>query len=203
MKRALVLLADGFEEVEALTPVDYLRRAGIETVTAAVAGREKIVKGSHDIQVYADTVLSEMAQKKELTPALWDAVVIPGGMPGTNNLVSSKEACAFIREMAGANKWVCAICAAPALVLGPLGLLENRNYTCFPGMEDKVMETKTPGAKWFEDRVVTDANPKEGGIITSRGAGTAGEFSIAIIKVLLSEAEAGSLAARVLLFQPV
>jgi 4-methyl-5(b-hydroxyethyl)-thiazole monophosphate biosynthesis len=201
MKRVLVLLAEGFEEVEALTPVDYLRRVGIETITASIMGKEKIVKGSHDILVTADATLSELKQKKELVPALWDAVILPGGMPGTTNLASSKDTCAFVKEMAGAGKWVCAICAAPALALAPLGLLEYRNYTCYPGLEEKVTEAKITGAKWLKDRVVVDVNPKKGGIITSRGAGTAGEFSVAIIKALLSEADAKGLAEKVLLSQ--
>ena len=194
--RALVLLATGFEEVEALTPVDYLRRAGIEVTTVAL-GNDRMVTGSHDIPVMADTTLKGLADEKLLTPVNWDAVILPGGMPGASNLAASEEAGAFIKEMAGEGKWVCAICAAPALALAPLGLLEGRKFTCFPGMEEKVS-----GAKWCDERVIVDANPlpSRGGIITSRGAGTAGEFAIAIISRLLHEGEGKKIAEKVLLY---
>jgi 4-methyl-5(b-hydroxyethyl)-thiazole monophosphate biosynthesis len=195
MKKTLVFLAEGFEEVEALTPVDYLRRVGIEVVTVAISKSEaaNMVKGSHDIQVAADTSLSDLAKDNKLNPALWDAAILPGGMPGSTNLAACKELSAFLKEMADSGKWLCAICAAPALVLAPLGLLENRTFTCYPGLEEKV-----PNAKWSKDRVVIDENAKCG-IITSRGAGTAGEFAVAIIGKLISEAEGKQLAEKVVL----
>ncbi|MCL2832730.1 MAG: DJ-1/PfpI family protein [Treponema sp.] len=211
-KRVLVFLAPGFEEIEALTPVDYLRRANIETVTTAVDDGEpnskspggqssgekfsggKIVIGSHNIPVTADFVLSELAACGELVPDKWDAVVVPGG-PGAVNLAASNNVSAFIKAMAEAGKWVCAICAAPAVVLAPLGLLEGRKFTCYPGYEEKVR-----GAFWSGDRVVKDTRLGIcGGIITSRGAGTAGEFSAAIIAALLSEADAEQVSCKVLL----
>ena len=196
VKRALVLLAPGFEEVEALTPVDYLRRANIDVVTAAVDDKAagKTVTGSHNITVLADTSLSELADQDRLLPSGWDAVVVPGG-PGVAGLAASGRACSFIKAMAEAGKWVCAICAAPAAVLAPLGILAGRKFTCYPGYEEKVT-----GAIWSEDRVVISANPgKPGGIITSRAAGTTGEFSAAIISALVSEEEARQISARVLL----
>jgi 4-methyl-5(b-hydroxyethyl)-thiazole monophosphate biosynthesis len=196
MKKAIVFLAEGFEEVEALTPVDYLRRVGIEVVTVAISKSEtagNLVKGSHAIQVVADTSLSDLAKDGKLVPALWDAAILPGGMPGSANLAACKELGAFLKEMAGPGKCVCAICAAPALVLAPLGLLENRRFTCYPGMEEKVSN-----AKWSKKRVVIDENAK-GCIITSRGAGTAGEFAVMIIGRLMSEAEGKQLAEKVIL----
>ena len=193
--RALVLLAGGFEEVEALTPVDYLRRAGIEVITAALDD-EAIVKGSHDIPVKADTTLKKLTDEKKLHPSLWDAVILPGGMPGSANLAASRETGAFIKIMAFEGKWVCAICAAPAVVLAPLGLLEGKMFTCSPGFEEKVK-----GGNWRTDRVVTDPNtPGKGGVITSRGAGTAGEFAVEIISVLLTKAEGKKIAEKVLLW---
>jgi 4-methyl-5(b-hydroxyethyl)-thiazole monophosphate biosynthesis len=96
--------------------------------------------------------------------------------------------------MAAAGKWLCAICAAPALVLAPLGLLSGRRFTCYPGMETKVL-----AGEWSEERVVVSGNPTGGGLITSRGAGTAGAFAVAIIGQLLSEAEGEKIAKAVLL----
>ena len=199
-KKIIVLLAEGFEEVEALTPVDYLRRAGVEVTTAAVGLKSRsaglAVKGAHGITVLADAGLEDLLQKKKLAPAGWDGVVLPGGQPGSDNLAASKEAGAFIKAMAAEGKWICAICAAPARVLSPLGILAGKKFTCFPGEEEKVIApgTGSPGAKWKKDRVVLDGN-----IITSRGAGTAGEFACAIIENLVSAAEAKKLAERVLL----
>ena len=187
-KKAIVLLADGFEEVEAITPVDYLRRAGVEVTTAAT-GSGPIVTGARSVPVRADTTLAELAQQGKAAAALWDAVILPGGIPGAPNLAASTEAGSLITEMAAAGKWVCAICASPALVLAPLGLLARKAFTCYPGMEAKV-----PEGKWSPERVVTD-----GAIITSRGAGTAGLFAIAIISALCGEAEGSKIAQSVLL----
>jgi 4-methyl-5(b-hydroxyethyl)-thiazole monophosphate biosynthesis len=181
-KRALIFLAEGFEEVEAVTPIDYLRRAGVE-VTIAAVGDGEIVTGSHGIPVKA--TLGNLTKGA----ASWDAVILPGGMPGASNLAASKELGAFLKEMAAAGKWVCAICAAPAVVLSPLGLLAGKNFTCYPGMESQVT-----GALWSGDRVVIDGN-----IITSRGAGTAGNFAAAIIEELVSKEAGEKIAKSVLL----
>ena len=195
-KKAIVLLAEGFEEVEALTPVDYLRRCGVE-VTVAATGPKLSVQGARGIKVAADATLKGLLKEKRLAPVGWDAVVCPGGLPGADNLAASKETGTFLKEMAKAGKWVCAICAAPARVLSPLGLLAGRNFTCFPGEEEKVLASEgSPKAKWKKDRVVIDGN-----LITSRGAGTAGEFACAIIGKLAGEDEAKKLAERVLLLQ--
>jgi 4-methyl-5(b-hydroxyethyl)-thiazole monophosphate biosynthesis len=110
-------------------------------------------------------------------------------MPGASNLAASKETGALLREAAAAGKWVCAICASPAVVLAPLGLLAGRRFTCYPGMEGQVA-----GAHWLEDPVVVDGN-----IITSRGAGTAAAFAVTVIGKLLSEAEGTRVAKAVLL----
>ena len=187
-KKAVVLLAEGFEEVEAVTPIDYLRRAGVEVTTAAI-GESQAVKGSRGIPVNADTTLAGLAKQGKADAASWDAVVIPGGLPGATNLAASKEVGALIKGMAAAGKWVCAICASPAMVLAPLGLLSGKKFTCYPGKEQTVKD-----GTWAEDRVVIDGN-----IITSRSAGTAGNFAIAIIGKLLSEAEGKKIAESVLL----
>ena len=190
-KKAIVLLADGFEEVEAVTPVDYLRRAGVEVTTAAI-GENLTVTGARGIPVNADAVLGKRDWKA--AAAAWDAVILPGGMPGASHLAASKEAGALITAMAAAGKWVCAICASPAVVLAPLGLLSGKRFTCYPGLE-----TNVEGGRWSEERVVVEAGASGGGVITSRGAGTAGVFAAAIIGRLVGEAEANKIAESVLL----
>jgi 4-methyl-5(b-hydroxyethyl)-thiazole monophosphate biosynthesis len=186
MAKALVLLADGFEDVEAVTPIDYLRRAGIEVTTVSISESLTVTSKWGGIKMFAGTTLTELT--KQGTDG-YDAVILPGGMPGTSNLAASKETGSLVKKMAAAGKTICAICAAPALVLAPLGLLAGKNYTCYPGMEEKVN-----GGKWSDSRVVVDGN-----VITSRGAGTAGEFAAAIIEQLLDKAAAKKIADAVLL----
>jgi 4-methyl-5(b-hydroxyethyl)-thiazole monophosphate biosynthesis len=110
-------------------------------------------------------------------------------MPGADNLAASAETGAFLKDMAAAGKWVCAICASPAVVLFPLGLLKGRDFTCFPGME-----TRVSGATWKEEAVVADGN-----IITSRAAGTAAAWALRIIGELAGEQAARKIASSVLL----
>ncbi|MDR3145474.1 MAG: DJ-1/PfpI family protein [Treponema sp.] len=184
-KHVLALLADGFEEVEAISPIDYLRRAGIKVTTASISGG-RTVTGAHGLAVNAEILLSGLGRADRTG---LDGVLLPGGMPGASNLAASADTGALLRELAGAGKLVCAICASPAVVLAPLGLLSGRRFTCFPGMEEQVS-----GAKWSEDRVVSDGN-----IITSRAAGTAGEWACAIIRRLAGDAAADKVAAAVLL----
>ncbi|MDR0495117.1 MAG: DJ-1/PfpI family protein [Treponema sp.] len=190
-KKAIVLLAEGFEEVEAVTPIDYLRRAGIAVTIAAVGGSAAdgslSVKGARGITLNADTFLCDIIQKGET--AAFDAVIIPGGMPGAANITASRESCSLITEMAAAGKLVCAICASPAVVLAPLGLLSGKKFTCYPGMEEKVQN-----GKWTDERVAID-----GVIVTSRSAGTAGEFAVSIIGQLLGAAEGDKIAQMILL----
>ncbi|MDR3172193.1 MAG: DJ-1/PfpI family protein [Treponema sp.] len=189
-KKAIIFLAEGFEEVEAITPIDYLRRAGIEVSTVAVGSKgTNEVKGAHGIPVIADTSLSALAGAGRLTGASWDAVLLPGGIPGAPNLAASGELGAFLKDMAGAGKLVTAICASPAVVLFPLGLLKGRRFTGYPGTEQEVS-----GAQWSEGTVVIDGN-----IITSRGAGTAAAWATAIIGKLLDEGTAQTIASAVLL----
>jgi 4-methyl-5(b-hydroxyethyl)-thiazole monophosphate biosynthesis len=181
MKTACVLLADGFEEVEAITPIDYLRRAGIDVKILGVTG--KTISGSHGIKVEAD--LGSEGFSKD-----YDCVVVPGGGRGADNIAASPAAVYLIKRHFATGKLVAAICAAPAVVLhGACGILQGKNFTCFPGMEAKVS-----GASFSEERVVLDGN-----LITSRAAGTAGEFSEAIVRELLGEKAAEDLAEKVLL----
>jgi 4-methyl-5(b-hydroxyethyl)-thiazole monophosphate biosynthesis len=187
-KKTLVLLAEGFEEVEAVTPVDYLRRAGVEVTVAAIS-ESPGVKGSRGIIVMADTSLAELKRNGSFNPDSWDAVVLPGGGPGAKNLAASKDTGRLLGEMAKKGKLVCAICASPAVVLAPLGLLTGKNFTCYPGLEKEVT-----GANWSCEKVVVDGN-----IITSRGAGTAGLFAAAVISQLAGEEKAKEISDSVLL----
>lgn len=184
-KKALVLLADGFEDVEAVTPIDYLRRAGIEVTTVSISNIT-VTSRWGGIKLTADTSLTEILKEKT---GIWDAVIIPGGMPGAANLAASEETGTLLKKMASEGKLICAICASPAVVLHPLGLISGKKFTCYPGLEEKVT-----GAEWLDSRVVVDGN-----IITSRGAGTAGEFAVAIIKKLIDEAAGKKIAETVLL----
>ena len=185
-KKAIVLLADGFEDVEAVTPVDYLRRAGIDVTTVSISDNLTVTSRWGGIKVIADTTLANLQTGGQ---SGFDAVIIPGGLPGATNLAASKETSALLKEMAAAGKLICAICASPALVLSPLGLLAGKKFTCYPGMEEKAQD-----GTWSQDNVVVDGN-----IITSRSAGTSGRFSIAIIEKLLDEAAAKKIAETVLL----
>lgn len=186
MKKVLVFLADGFEEVEAITPIDYLRRAGIDVVTVAI-GPDRTVCGSHKIPVCADAVVSE------INPDEARAIVLPGGMPGSANLAESKELDAIIRSFDKEKKLICAICAAPALVLATKGVLDGRDFTCFPGAKDGV-PTEKIGARYSTDSVVCC-----GHVITSRGAGTAGSFACAIISELCGKDAADKIASQTLM----
>jgi 4-methyl-5(b-hydroxyethyl)-thiazole monophosphate biosynthesis len=192
-KRVIVFLADGFEEVEAVTPIDYLRRAGLE-LTAAAVGKNRVVTGAHGIAVYADVTLGELAEQGRAGAGFWDAVLLPGGMPGASNIAASKEAGAFLKEMAAAGKWVNAICASPAVVLAPLGLLDGKRCTCYPGMEKQAAGAGGAGPRWSGDKVAVDGN-----VITSRGPGTAAYWAVEIISRLLGPGEGEKIARAVLL----
>ena len=172
MKTALVLLADGFEEVEAVTPIDFLRRAGVKVTTLAIGGNRSVL-GGHEITIMADGLI-------ESHQGLADAIIVPGGGGGSRNLAASAAVGRLIQEFQSAGKLVAAICAAPAVVLSPLGLLAGKEFTCFPGME-----TGLTTGKFSAARVVRD-----GQLITSRGAGTAAEFAEAIIAALVGDAAA-------------
>lgn len=162
-----VFLAEGFEELEALTPVDLIRRAGIEVRTVAVGGDNK-VKGAHGVEVIADLRESELCDRRP------NVVLLPGGMPGTRNLELSEVVAISIENALSIGSLVCAICAAPS-VLGKRGYLEGKKATCFPGFEQYL-----EGAIVNPDaRVVRDGN-----IITAKGAGCATEFALAIIEAL-------------------
>lgn len=167
-----VFLADGFEEVEALTPVDYLKRAGIDVVTVGVTG--KMVLGSHNIPVMSDLETKDV----KVTDGI-DGIVLPGGGLGTKNLEKSKTVSEFIDFCYENKKMIAAICAAPS-ILGHKNILKGKEAICFPGFEKELK-----GAKISSKFAVTDGN-----VITAKGAGSAGEFSFEIISYLKDSATA-------------
>ena len=163
-----ILLAEGFEEIEALTQTDVLRRAGIEVKNVGVTG--EYVTGSHGITVKADALIEEA---KNCVP---EGIILPGGIPGTPNIASNKDAVELIKKVAENKGLVAAICAAPS-VLGELGLLEGKKAICYPGFEDKLT-----GAIVTCEKVVIDGN-----FITSRGAGTAMDMALAIAEYITGD----------------
>ena len=167
-RRALVLLADGFEEIEAVTPIDVLRRAGVEVITAGLDGRR--VTGNHGITLEADTTLAD-------APRDVDLVVLPGGMPGAQRLGESAAVRELVRGVHERGRRVAAICTAPATALAPAGVLAGRRATCYPGFEERF----DPGVERSSERVVVD-----GTLTTSRGPGTALEFSLSLVAQLVS-----------------
>ncbi len=167
-----VFLADGFEEIEALAPVDFLLRAGVEVKTVGVSG--KLCRGAHGINVEADILPHDVVLDRNL-----QGIILPGGMPGAENLNNSELVKMAIHYCADKGKIIGAICAAP-FILGRKGLLKGRNATCFPGFEDELI-----GANLVEAGVVTD-----GTIVTARGAGVAWEFGAAICSIITGEEKA-------------
>ena len=164
MAKTAIFLADGFEEIEALTVVDLLRRAGIEITMVSIMGKRS-VEGSHNITVMADELLEDLDFDS------YDMLILPGGMPGTTNLDNCEPLKAKIREFNDKGKLLSAICAAPT-VFGGMGILKGKKATCYPGREGDLT-----GA----DVQTTDV-VKDGNFITSRGMGTAIPFGLAIIE---------------------
>ena len=174
-----VLLADGFEEIEALTPVDMLRRAGFDVKTVAIDS--KIVIGSHKIPIICDAEASEV-NENEIS-----MLILPGGMPGSLNLDASPYTDKFINAAIKNGGRLAAICAAP-LVLGRRGLLSGKEAICYPGFEKELA-----GAKISEKSVVTDGN-----ITTAKGMGVALKFAEELVRLLCGEKRANELKAAVM-----
>lgn len=164
-----LFLADGFEEIEALTVVDLLRRAELEIQTVSIKS-DRLVTGAHKIPVVADITFEDISTDHI------DAIILPGGMPGTTNLSKHKDLSKLLLEQHANKRFIAAICAAPS-ILGDLGILEGRQAVCFPGFESRLK-----GATVGEDKVVRD-----GHVITSKAAGTAVDFSLKLIKHLRSK----------------
>ena len=172
MKKVLIFFADGTEEIEALTPVDLLRRAGADVTLAGVDPDGKINVGSHGIGVITDCGVEELDGAMD-----FDMIVLPGGMPGTKNLDASSVVDHFISRAVNEEKFIGAICAAPT-ILGKRGLLKGKRATCYPGMEDGLSGAIVKKAR-DGYTVVTDGN-----IITAAGAGAAVDFALTLIQAL-------------------
>lgn len=163
-----ILLADGFEEAEALVPADLLRRAGAEVVLAGVTGA--VVTGAHGIAVVSDLAV------EQVEPEGMELLVVPGGLPGVENIAASAAATELVKHAAKTQGCLlAAICAAPSIVLGPLGLLEGRRAVCYPGMEDGM----TGALAQKGQSVVVD-----GELITGEGPGAAFDFGLKLVEAL-------------------
>ncbi|MCC8044800.1 MAG: DJ-1/PfpI family protein [Clostridiales bacterium] len=176
MTEVYIFLADGFEEIEGLTVVDLLRRAGISIQMVSIT-ESRMVKGSHGIEVRTDLLFDE------IDPDAARMFVLPGGMPGTTHLAEHAGLAELLKKQAAAGKKIAAICAAPT-VLGGLGLLKDHQAVCYPGLEDQLT-----GAH-------TTKNPVEmsGDMTTSRGMGTAIPFGLALVAQLRGQTAADQLA---------
>ena len=171
-----VFLANGFEEVEALTPVDFLRRCELDVRTVGVNG--SVATGSHRIAVACDMTVEEM----DISAA--DAVILPGGMPGTLNLERSPVVQAALDQTEKRGGWIFAICAAPS-ILGHRGMLKGRRAVCFPGFEQEL-----------EGAILSDRPVEaDGRLITARGPGAAIEFGLRIVEEMVSPERAAKLKA--------
>lgn len=180
MSNVYVIFAEGFEEIEGLTVVDILRRADVEVRMAGLHTKEKVT-GAHGIGVWMDIALADVNLEEA------DAIVLPGGMPGTKHLAESQALSELLRQADGRKLHLAAICAAPS-VLGGLGLLKGKRAVCYPGFEEKLT-----GADVGVEAVVTDGN-----ITTSRGMGTAIDFALELVAILKGENRAREVAGSIL-----
>ena len=181
MKKAIVFLANGFEEMEATGTVDILRRGGIDTRTVSITDDRKVI-GAHNMEYTADATFTEI----DLSDA--DALILPGGMPGASNLNNSEPVKEALLQQYREGRIVAAICAAP-MVLGGLGLLKGRKATCYPGFEPKLIGATVTG----------EAVEVDGNVVTGRGPGLVFNFGLALVSVLKGDAVAEEVAAGLLL----
>ena len=182
MKTAAVFFADGFEDIEALSPVDYLRRAGIEVITVGVKGTPfndtMIVTSSHNVPMIMD--MSFDAYLKQFGDNIPDCVICPGGGKGAINLSENTTLLSHLEKAWDKERLVAAICAAPAVVLGKTKIPAGKKWTCYPDMEG---ESKAEYQSGYSNKVfVTDGN-----LVTSRGPGAAEEFAMELVRILAGE----------------
>ena len=182
MKTAAVFFADGFEDIEALSPVDYLRRAGVEVITVGVKGRPfndtMIVTSSHNVPMIMD--MSFDAYLKQFGDNIPDCVICPGGGKGAINLSENTTLLSHLEKAWDKERLVAAICAAPAVVLGKTKIPAGKKWTCYPDMEG---ESNAEYRSGYSNKVfVTDGN-----LVTSRGPGAAEEFAMELVRILAGE----------------
>ena len=179
MKNAVIFLANGFEEIEALTVVDILRRAEIKCDMCSL--QKLKVTGAHGIAVETDFTISESDFKD------YECLILPGGMPGSKNLKENSKIIELVKEFNQKGKFIAAICAAP-IVLNEAQVITNKKVTSFPGIKDELL-----GCEYQEEIVVQDGN-----LITSRGPATAMDFALKIVENLTSEVVSDKLKADML-----
>ena len=171
MDKVLVLLAQGCEEIEAVTPIDLFNRAGLAVVTACL-DNEKIIQASHGAILMAQKELDEVINED------WDMLILPGGLPGADYLGNNTQVIKLIKKMANSGKYVAAICAAPR-ILAENGILNGKRATAYPGFLKK---TDYPDIDICDEKVVVSDN-----IITGRGPGVAIDFALKLIEILCGE----------------
>lgn len=183
MKKSYLFLAEGFEEIEALTVVDVMRRAGMPVVTVSVADELEVL-GAHGIKVNADAVIGDV----DCEDAEW--LITPGGMPGSTNLAECDQLTAALKKHHAKGGRIAAICAAPAVVLAPLGILDGRDATCYPGFEEKC------------DRAVMRDTPVVAltNLITANGPASALRFALSIVANSLGEGIANEVGSGMLFY---
>ena len=172
MNQIVIHLAEGFEEIEAVTIIDVLRRAGLNAVTVSVTGN-RMVKGSHQIEMKADFLFEEVDYK------MGEMIVLPGGMPGSKNLNEHEGLRSQIVEYHKTGKYLAAICAAP-IVFGNLGILKGKRAVCYPGYETHLIGAEVQNVSYIVDN----------NIITGRGVGAALQFSLEIVRIMKGEESA-------------
>ncbi len=177
-----VFLANGFEEIEAMAPVDMMRRAGMDVTTVSISDTQEVT-GAHGVTVVADALMTDV----DAEAAEW--LVLPGGMPGATNLAACETLTSMLVAHAQQGGKVAAICASPAIVLAPLGLLKDKDAVCYPGME-----TEGHGANWCDDMVVVDDN-----IVTGKGPAAACSFGFTITAISQGVEKAEQVASGMLL----
>lgn len=184
--KAVVFFADGFEDIEALSPVDYLRRGGVEVTTVAVPSPTmkdaKQVTSSHNVTMIMDMTFDQF--KATFENDLPDCVVCPGGSIGAKNLSNCDDVIAFLKKMYAAGKLVGAICASPAVVLPKTEILKGKNWVCYPGCEEDIedLELLEDSTLCENARFVTDGN-----LVTGRGPGASEEFSMELVRILCGD----------------
>ncbi|MGN1210198.1 MAG: DJ-1 family glyoxalase III [Candidatus Cryptobacteroides sp.] len=191
MKGAYIFFADGFEETEALTTIDMLRRGGVDVKMVSVT-EDRAVRSSHKIFVTTEMTFSEFLSSVELEGTTdKDVMIFPGGMPGSTNLAAKKELMDLLVRHYQEGGCVAAICAAPSVVLGQLPNLEGKKMTCYDGFEDQLV---SKGVLHTKEGVAIDGN-----IITGRGAGHTVSFGLAILAHIKGEAVANTVARSIML----
>lgn len=186
MTRSFLFLAEGFEEIEAITPIDVLRRAGMDITTVSIS-ESRLVTGAHGVTIEADATLAEA----EIHDIEW--LILPGGMPGATNLAACQALCTLLKDHNAAGGKIAAICASPAVVLAPLGILRDAEATCYPSFDPQLIA----GGAIYRDRPVVALD----NVITANGPSSALEFALAIVANSMGEYVSNDVACGMLLYK--